>query len=185
MAITVRQTKLDGVVIIEPEVRGDTRGFFYESYRKQHLEDAGIHVDFVQDNHSKSVKGVLRGLHYQDMRQPLVKLVRCTVGAVLDVAVDLRSGSPTLGQWVAVELSADNHKQILVPVGFGHGFLVLSDAAELQYKCSDYYAAHTEGAIAWNDPDLNIDWGGIVAPILSTRDQAAISFKQYLANPAF
>ncbi len=185
MAIVVTQTKLDGVVMIEPEVRGDARGFFYESYRKQHLEKAGIQVDFVQDNHSKSAKGVLRGLHYQDMRQPLVKLVRCTAGAVLDVAVDLRVGSPTLGQWVAVELNADNRKQLLVPVGFGHGFLVLSESAELQYKCSDYYAADTEGAIAWNDPDLNIDWGGIITPTLSARDQVAMSFKQYLAAPAF
>lgn len=185
MAITVTQTKLNGVVLIEPEVRGDARGFFYESYRKQHLEDAGIHVDFVQDNHSKSAQGVLRGLHYQDMRQPLVKLVRCTAGAVLDVVVDLRSESATRGQWVAVELSAENRKQILVPVGFGHGFLVLSEVAELQYKCSDYYAAHTEGAIAWNDPDLGIDWGGIIAPTLSARDQVAMSFKHYLADPAF
>lgn len=185
MAITITQTKLAGVVIIEPEVRGDARGFFYESYRKQHLEQAGIYVDFVQDNHSKSVKGVLRGLHYQDMRQPLVKLVRCTQGAVLDVAVDLRVGSPTLGQWVAVELNAENCKQILVPVGFGHAFLVLSDVAELQYKCSDYYAAQTEGAIAWNDPDLNIDWGGISSPTLSARDQTAMSFKQYLDKPTF
>ncbi len=185
MAITITQTKLAGVVIIEPEVRGDARGFFYESYRKQHLEQAGIYVDFVQDNHSKSVKGVLRGLHYQDMRQPLVKLVRCTQGAVLDVAVDLRVGSPTLGQWVAVELNAENCKQILVPVGFGHAFLVLSDVAELQYKCSNYYAAQTEGAIAWNDPDLNIDWGGISAPTLSARDQTAMSFKQYLDKPTF
>ncbi len=185
MAITVTQTKLTGVVIIEPEVRGDARGFFYESYRRQHLDEVGIQVDFVQDNHSKSVKGVLRGLHYQDMRQPLVKLVRCTAGAVLDVAVDLRVGSPTLGQWVAVELNADNRRQILVPVGFGHGFLVLSESAELQYKCSGYYAAHTEGAIAWNDPDLNIDWGDLVTPTLSARDQVAMSFKDYLANPAF
>ena len=185
MAITITQTKLAGVVIIEPEVRGDARGFFYESYRKQHLEQAGIYVDFVQDNHSKSVKGVLRGLHYQDMRQPLVKLVRCTQGAVLDVAVDLRVGSPTLGQWVTVELNAENCKQILVPVGFGHAFLVLSDVAELQYKCSGYYAAQTEGAIAWNDPDLNIDWGGISSPTLSARDQTAMSFKQYLDKPTF
>ena len=185
MAITVTPTKLEGVVIIEPQVFGDSRGFFYESYRREHLEQAGIHVNFIQDNHSKSVKGVLRGLHYQDMRKPITKLVRCTQGHLLDVVVDLRVGSPTLGQWVAVELSADNRKQLLAPVGFGHGFLVLSDSAELQYKCSEYYYPETEGAIAWNDPDLAIDWGIDYAPILSARDQKAMSFKEYLSQPAF
>lgn len=179
------QTQLDGVIIIEPKVFGDERGFFYESYHQSRFVANGVTYNFVQDNHSRSAKGVLRGVHYQDMRAPLAKLVRCTLGRILDVAVDLRVGSPTLGQWVAVELSTENAKQLLVPVGFGHAFLTLSDFAEVQYKCSNYYAPETEGAIMWNDPDLAIAWGVPKPPILSKRDAEAMSFKEYLQNPKF
>jgi len=185
MSITLTPTALDGVVILSPTVRGDSRGFFYESYRKDILTKHGLHYDFVQDNHSRSSRGVLRGIHYQGAPAPQTKLVRCTLGHVLDVAVDLRMGSPTLGRWVAVELSAENCKQLLVPAGFGHAFLTLSDVAELQYKVDDYYAPQAEGAIQWNDPDLAIDWGTSTQPLVSARDAQASTFASYLKRPVF
>ena len=185
MSLTLTHTGLEGVVILEPRVFGDARGYFYESYRKDRLAALGLDITFVQDNHSRSERGVLRGIHYQGAPRPQLKLVRCTVGRILDVAVDLRVGSPTLGKHVTVELSADNRKQLLVPAGFGHGFLTLSDVAEVQYKCDDYYAPEAEGSIIWNDPDLAIPWGLSEAPSVSGRDAQASSFAAYLRNPVF
>lgn len=184
MGIHVIETQLKGVLIIEPEVFRDARGFFMESYNKRTFQAHGIAYEFVQDNHSRSAHKVLRGLHYQDMRAPQTKLVRCTLGQVWDVAVDLRVGSPTFGRWVGVELSAENARQLLVPIGFGHGFIVLSEVAEVQYKCDAYYEPAAEGVILWNDPDIGIAWP-LPDPILSSRDQGGISLKQYLQAPRF
>lgn len=184
MEFRLVSTELGGVCIIETDFPHDERGFFIESYHAERFQELGLTTTFVQDNHSRSRRGVLRGLHYQDMRSPQVKLVRCTRGAVFDVAVDLRVGSNTFGRWVGVELSDENMRQILVPVGFAHGFVVLSDVADLQYKCSSYYAPHAEGSVAWDDPDLAIRWP-IEAPLLSARDRAAQSLRAYQAQPAF
>ena len=160
------------VVLIEPKVFGDTRGFFFESFNQRAFNEAtGTDFQFVQDNHSRSSKGVLRGLHYQ-IRQPQGKLVRVVQGAVFDVAVDIRKNSPTFGQWVGVELSAENQRQLWVPPGLAHGFLVLSESAEFLYKTTDYYAPEHERCIAWNDPALAIAWPDIgMAPVLSGKDQ--------------
>ena len=171
------------VVLIEPKVFGDARGFFFESYNQRAFNEAtGTDFQFVQDNHSRSAKGVLRGLHYQ-LRQPQGKLVRVVQGAVFDVAVDIRKSSPTFGQWVGVELSADNHRQLWVPPGFAHGFLVLSESAEFLYKTTDYYAPQHERCIVWNDPALAIVWPDVgMAPCLSSKDQRGL----YLAEaPVF
>src|SRR5947199_7509247 len=149
--MTIRDTTLRGVVVIEPEVHGDDRGFFVETYNRRRYAELSVADEFVQDNHSRSKKGVLRGVHYQDRSAPMGKLVRCSAGAVLDVAVDLRVGSPTFGKWFAIELSAENWRQLFVPVGFGHAFLVLSQMADVEYKCTGYYANTAEGTIAWND----------------------------------
>jgi dTDP-4-dehydrorhamnose 3,5-epimerase len=172
------------VLLIEPDVFRDDRGFFFESYHKRRFAELGIEDEFVQDNHSRSMQGVLRGIHYQDMSAPMAKLVRCTLGRILDIAVDLRAGSPTFGRWSAAELSAQNMRQVLVPVGFGHAFLTLSDAAEVQYKCSGYYTPAAEGAIVWNDPDLAIDWP-IKAPVVSAKDRGAPTLEAYARQPAF
>lgn len=177
-------TALPGVIIIEPRVFQDARGFFFESYHAEKFAALGLNEMFVQDNHSRSLKGVLRGLHYQDMRAPMGKLVRCTVGAIYDVAVDLRVGSPTFGKWVGVELSAENFRQLWVPVGFGHGFCVMSEVAEVQYKCTGVYAPETEGVIQWNDPEIGIDWP-VTAPVISARDAAGQSLTAYGQSPAF
>ncbi|HET8632223.1 MAG TPA: dTDP-4-dehydrorhamnose 3,5-epimerase [Thermomicrobiales bacterium] len=184
MEIHVIPTKLDGAAIVETDFVQDERGFFVETYHQENYRRHGIVEEFVQDNHSRSARGVLRGLHYQDLTAPMTKLVRCTAGAILDVAVDLRVGSPTFGQWVAAELTAENKRQFLVPVGFGHAFLALTDGAEVQYKCSGYYTPSAEGAIRWNDPDLAIEWP-VADPILSARDRAAMSLQDYLRDPAF
>ena len=161
------------VVLIEPKVFGDARGFFFESFNQKAFNDAtGTNHQFVQDNHSRSSKGVLRGLHYQ-IQQPQGKLVRVVQGAVFDVAVDIRKSSPTFGQWVGEVLSADNHRQLWVPPGFAHGFMVLSETAEFLYKTTDYYAPVYERCIVWDDPDLAIDWPNIgMAPLLSAKDFA-------------
>ena len=161
------------VVLIEPKVFGDSRGFFFESFNQKAFNEAtGTNHQFVQDNHSRSAKGVLRGLHYQ-IQQPQGKLVRVAQGAVFDVAVDIRKSSPTFGQWVGEVLSADNHRQLWVPPGFAHGFMVLSETAEFLYKTTDYYAPVYERCIAWDDPDLAIDWPNIgMAPLLSAKDFA-------------
>lgn len=170
----VTPTALPDVLLLQPKVFGDTRGFFFESYnRKAFLQATGLDVDFVQDNHSRSAQGVLRGLHYQ-IQQPQGKLVRVTTGAVFDVAVDIRASSPTFGQWVGEELSAANQKILWVPPGFAHGFLVLSESAEFLYKTTDYYAPAYERAIAWNDPQIAIDWPLPFTPQLSAKDQAAV-----------
>ena len=155
----VIKTNIDGVLIIEPTVFGDSRGYFYESYNKQRFEETtGLDIDFVQDNQSKSCYGVLRGLHFQKPPYAQSKLVRCVRGRVLDVAVDIRRSSPTFGKYIAVELTEDNHRQLFIPHGFAHGFVVLSDEAIFQYKCDNFYHKESEGAIAWNDPEINIDW---------------------------
>jgi len=158
------------VLLLKPKVFGDERGFFYESFNQARFEDqVGRRVNFVQDNHSRSAKGVLRGLHYQ-IQQTQGKLVRVTEGSVFDVAVDLRKSSPTFGQWVGEILSADNKRQMWVPEGFGHGFVVLSDSADFLYKTTDYYAPQHERCIAWDDPDLAIDWQFDGMPSLSAKD---------------
>jgi len=170
--------KIPDVVLLEPKVFGDARGFFYESYNQRVFRDAtGIDPTFVQDNHSKSVKGVLRGLHYQ-IKQPQGKLVRVTAGAVFDVAVDLRKSSPTFGHWVGEILSDENKKEMWIPAGFAHGFLVLSDAAEFFYKATDYWAPEHERFLAWNDPTLAITWPLDGAPTLSAKDQQALPLAQ-------
>jgi dTDP-4-dehydrorhamnose 3,5-epimerase len=176
--MNVSATKIPDVLLIEPKVFGDDRGFFYESYnRKAFQQAAGVDVDFVQDNHSRSSRGVLRGLHYQ-IRQPQGKLVRVVKGEVLDVAVDLRRNSQTFGKWVASILSEENKRQMWVPEGFAHGFLVLSDFAEFLYKTTDYYSPENERCIRWDDPDLSIDWGYDAAPIVSEKDANGVAFQQ-------
>jgi len=177
--VNVIQTEIPDVLIIEPKVFGDARGFFYESFNQRAFEDAvGSKVDFVQDNHSRSSKGVLRGLHYQ-VQQAQGKLVRAVRGAVFDVAVDIRKSSATFGKWVGVELSEDNHRQLWVPPGFAHGFFVLSDSADFLYKTTDYYAPAHERCILWNDASLDIKWPDVgQAPALSTKDSAGLSMKQ-------
>lgn len=164
------KTKLEGVYILIPKVFGDHRGFFMESWSRRVMEEAGLFYDFVQDNHSLStVKGTLRGIHFQKGDKAQAKLVRCVRGAVLDVAVDLRHGSPTYKQWVGVELSEENKKQLLIPRGFGHGFVTLTDHVEFLYKADNYYAPEADGGVRWNDPDIGVDWG-ISEPILSEKD---------------
>ena len=164
-------TTIAEVKLIEPEVHGDHRGFFLESYHRQRLAELGIERDFVQDNHSRSRAGVLRGLHYQ-LGRPQAKLVRATRGRVFDVVVDLRRGSPSFGRWVGAELTEDNHLMLFSPEGFGHGFIVLSEVAEFQYKCSDYYAPDEERGIRWDDPTIAIDWPlDDTGPVLSDRDR--------------
>ena len=165
------KTKLEDVVIITPDVFGDHRGFFMESWSEHKMEEAGLHYNFVQDNHSmSSVKGTLRGIHFQKGDKAQAKLVRCVKGAVLDVAVDLRHESPTYKQWVAVELSAENKKQLMIPRGFGHGFVTLTDEVEFLYKADNYYAPEADGGIRWNDPEIGVDWG-VDKPILSAKDE--------------
>jgi dTDP-4-dehydrorhamnose 3,5-epimerase len=174
----VTPTSIPDVLIIEPKVFGDTRGFFYESFNQAAFLDAiGFNLSFVQDNHSRSGKGVLRGLHYQ-IQQPQGKLVRVVRGAVFDVAVDIRRSSPTFGQWEGVELSEDNHRQLWVPAGFAHGFLVLSDSADFLYKTTDYYAPEFERCIAWNDTAIGIEWPLQNEPQLSAKDQAGLLLSQ-------
>lgn len=164
------KTKLEGVYILIPKVFGDHRGFFMESWSRRTMEESGLYYDFVQDNHSLStVKGTLRGIHFQKGDKAQAKLVRCVRGAVLDVAVDLRHDSPTYKQWVGVELSEENKKQLLIPRGFGHGFVTLTDHVEFLYKADNYYAPEADGGIRWNDPDIGVDWG-IFDPILSEKD---------------
>ena len=167
------------VILIEPMVHGDNRGYFYESYNQKQFEEAtGLSPNFVQDNHSKSTKGVLRGLHYQLPPVAQSKLVRVVEGKVFDVAVDIRKGSPTLGQWTGEVLTSENKKQIWIPVGFAHGFITLSEVSELLYKTTDYYSSQFEFCISWDDPSLNINWQlhGIL-PSLSEKDKQGVEFK--------
>ena len=185
MDIQVKQTGLEGIVIIEPEFFQDHRGFFFESYHKKRLAEHGIDLDFVQDNHSRSGRCVLRGFHYQDKTAPQYRMVRCTVGEVWDVVVDLKPGSPTFGKWYGVALSADNKKQVLMAPHFAHGFVVLSDVAEIQYKCTGHHNPSAERSLAWNDPDVNVPWP-VRDPILSDRDRTSgMSLKEYTKNPFF
>ena len=165
------KTKLEGLIIIEPSVFADDRGFFMETYSKKVFADNGINVEFVQDNHSRSTKGVLRGLHFQKDPFAQDKLIRCTRGEVFDVAVDIRKDSPTFGQYEAILISEENKKMVFIPKGFAHGFLVLSDVADFQYKCSNFYNKESEGGLLWNDPELKIDWPQIENIILSEKDQ--------------
>jgi dTDP-4-dehydrorhamnose 3,5-epimerase len=180
----VTPTPIADVLILEPRVFGDQRGFFLESFNQRAFNAAtGTDFNFVQDNHSRSAKNVLRGLHYQ-LGQPQGKLVRVVRGAVFDVAVDIRPASPTFGQWFGLELSEENHRQLWVPPGLAHGFLVLSDSAEFLYKTTDYYAPEQERCIVWNDPVLGIVWpleGG--SPLLSGKDAAGLSFKEAVSAP--
>lgn len=164
------ETPLEGLYIIEPQVFEDDRGFFMETYNADKFADIGIHTVFKQDNHSRSAKGVLRGIHFQLPPKPMAKLVRCTRGRLWDVAVDLRRNSPTYRQWYGVELSEENKRMFYVPEGFGHGFYALEDC-DLVYKCSNTFDAELDGAIAWNDPEIGIDWP--IAPTLSNKDQVA------------
>jgi dTDP-4-dehydrorhamnose 3,5-epimerase len=176
--MNVIPTSIPEVMVIEPKVFGDARGFFYESFNATVFDAAvGRHVDFVQDNHSRSSKGVLRGLHYQ-IKQPQGKLVRVARGSVFDVAVDIRRSSPTFGKWVGVELSEENHKQLWVPEGFAHAFVVLSDTADFLYKTTDFYAPAHERCILWDDADLAIQWPAGLQPLLSAKDAKGLPLKQ-------
>lgn len=173
----IQPTAIPDVLIIEPKVFGDDRGYFYESFNARRFKElTGIAAHFVQDNHSRSVRNVLRGLHYQ-IRQPQGKLVRVVAGEVFDVVVDLRKKSPTFGHWVGVTLSAENKRQLWMPEGFAHGFVVTSDAAEFLYKTTDYWAPEHERTILWNDPAIGIQWPLTVEPILSGKDQAGTSLQ--------
>ena len=177
---------MEGPLLITPQVFGDDRGFFYESWNQRRFDEAvGKSTSFMQDNHSRSSRGVLRGLHYQLEPEPQGKLVRCTLGAIFDVAIDLRRSSATFGQWVGAELSAENHQQLWVPVGFAHGFLTLSDTAEVLYKASGFWNKGCERSIRWDDPDLAIAWPldqlGALQPVLAEKDAAAPSLAEALA----
>ena len=176
--MNVVKTKLEGVVVFEPTVFGDDRGFFLESYHQRHYAEAGIHVSFVQDNHSRSERGVLRGLHFQKTK-PQGKLVRVTHGEVFDVAVDINPYSKTFAQWISVNLSSENHKLLYVPPGYAHGFVVLSESADFQYKCTEFYDVSDEGGIAWDDATLNIEWP-IENPILSDKDLHLSSLNEHV-----
>ena len=184
MVVNITQTPIQNLLVIETKIFLDERGFFMESYSKKDFADAGITDEFVQENHSRSQKGVLRGMHFQDLEAPMTKLVRCTRGTIFDVAVDLRSNSRTYGQWFGVELSEENKKMFYVPVGFAHGFQNISDVADIQYKQTNYYLPHAEKSIAWNDPNIKIDWP-LPDPILSERDSKAMSFAEYRNAPIF
>jgi dTDP-4-dehydrorhamnose 3,5-epimerase len=182
----ITRTAIDGVLIIEPKVFGDERGFFFESFNQKAFDDAvGAHVEFVQDNQSRSARGVLRGLHFQMPPHAQGKLVRVTQGSVFDVAADIRPESPTFGRWVGVELTGQNHKQLWIPAGLAHGFLVTSESADFLYKTTDYYAPQSEGCVRWDDPRLAIEWplkGS--APSLSTKDAAAPRLEEAVLQAA-
>ncbi len=177
-------TPIPDLVVLELDCFRDERGFFMETWQKKDFAAAGLAAEFVQDNHSRSRRGVLRGMHYQDLTAPMAKLVRCSLGAVYDVAVDLRVGSPAFGRWFGVELTAENQRQIYVPIGFSHAFVALSAWAEIQYKQTGYYAPQAEKSVVWNDPEIGIRWP-IRDPFLSRRDAQAMSLRQYLQKPAF
>ncbi len=175
--IKVTRLDIEGLCVIEPAVHGDARGYFTETYNQRDMHEAGLDMVFVQDNQSMSKKGVLRGMHFQK-EFPQGKLVRVIRGAVFDVAVDLRRGSPTFGQWYGIELSAENKKQFYIPEGFAHGFLVRSEEAEFCYKVTDFYHPGDEVGLMWNDPDIGIEWGDVSDVLLSEKDQKLPSFKQ-------
>jgi len=184
MKTHVTETPLPGLVIVNIDHFQDERGFFIETWHKKDFAAAGLPFEFVQDSHSRSSYRVIRGLHYQDMRAPMAKLVRCTVGRILDVAIDLRVSSPTFGKWFSIELTAENKTQLFVPIGFAHGFAALSEVCEVQYRQTEFYRPETEGGLVWNDPDVGIEWP-FRDPILSVRDQNAPTLQDYLKKPAF
>lgn len=172
------ETYLDGVIVVEPKVFGDHRGWFMETYNNKVFLEAGIDINFVQDNQSFSAtKGTLRGLHYQMNPKAQTKLVRCTKGAIFDVAVDIRKGSPTYGKWFGIELTAENKKQLLVPKGFAHGFMTLTEDVEVQYKVDEFYAPECDRGIIWNDPSIGIEWPLDITPVLSEKDKIAPSLE--------
>lgn len=176
------KTEIEGLYVVEPKVFGDHRGFFMETWSERDFEQAGLNYHFVQDNHSYSaVKGTLRGIHFQKGEYAQAKLVRCVRGTILDVAVDLRPNSPTYKKWIAAELSAENKRMFLIPRGFGHGFVTLTDEVEFLYRCDNLYAPKQEGGIRWNDPELNIDWG-VEHPILSAKDEIAPFLKDAVTD---
>jgi dTDP-4-dehydrorhamnose 3,5-epimerase len=181
---TITPTRLEDVRLVRIDYYRDERGFFLENWTRRAFQEAGLGVDFVQDNHSRSHQGVLRGMHYQDLSAPMGKLVRCTVGSIFDVAVDMRVGSPTFGRWVGCELSEDNLDQLWVPPGFAHGFQVLSGSADVHYKCSGYYAPAAEGTLAWNDGEVGVAWP-LADPRVSERDGRGMSLEEYRRRPAF
>ena len=181
MEFTVEKTNIRDLVVITPEIFKDDRGFFTETYRKDKFTEFGLDMEFVQDNHSRSSKNVLRGLHFQ-WEPPMGKLMRVTQGAAFLVAVDIRIDSPTLGQWFGVEASVENRKQVYAPAGFARGFCVLSDFAEIQYKCTGIYSNKAESGILWNDPKIGIQWP-VTDPILSKKDEVAQPLDQWLARP--
>lgn len=179
----IEQTLLPDVLILTPRRFGDDRGWFVETFNAARVDEAGLSLAFVQDNHSMSARtGTLRGLHFQTPPHAQDKLVRCSKGAILDVAVDIRRGSPTYGKWVGVELSAENGRQLLVPKGFLHGFVTRAENTEVQYKCTDVYAPECDGGIRWDDPDIGIDWGLTGDPVLSAKDTIAPLLRDY-ASP--
>jgi len=182
--VTAKRTPIADVLHLEPVVYRDERGFFLETYNREHYRAAGVQLEFVQDNHSRSRKGVLRGFHYQDLSAPMAKLVRCSRGAILDAVVDLRVGSPSFGRTYVAELSDENQHQLLVPVGCGHAFLTLSEVADVEYKCSGYYVPTAEATVAWNDPEIALRWP-ISTPILSSKDARGMSLAAYRDRPAF
>lgn len=175
----VVKTPIEGVLLIKPQVFGDERGYFVETWQKERYEAAGINLPFVQDNHSKSTKGILRGLHFQK-QHPQGKLVMVSLGEVFDVAVDIRKGSPTFGKWFGAILNQENQNQLWIPPGMAHGFVVLSDVAHFHYKCTDFYHPGDEGSIRWNDPTIGIGWPYKEEPVLSAKDQIAPFFKDAL-----
>jgi dTDP-4-dehydrorhamnose 3,5-epimerase len=181
MKLTIESTHLNGIAVIRPEVFQDARGFFTEVYRADQFKELGLPTDFGQDNHSRSAKGVVRGLHFQ-WEPPMGKLMRVTFGTAFLVAVDIRKGSPTLGKWFGIEISADNKKQVWAPAGFARGFCVLSEFAEIQYKCTGIYNNKAESGILWNDPAIGIQWP-VKDPILSDKDAKAQTLAQWLASP--
>jgi dTDP-4-dehydrorhamnose 3,5-epimerase len=179
MVMKIHETPLKGVVVIEPRVFGDHRGWFMETYSDAKFQEAGIHLKFVQDNQSFSAaKGTLRGLHYQLNPKAQTKLVRCTRGAIFDVAVDIQKGSPTYGKWFGIELTAENKKQLLIPKGFAHGFMTLTEDVEVQYKVDELYAPECDRGILWNDASISIDWPIDIPPVLSEKDEKAPSLEE-------
>lgn len=177
------QTELEGVLIVEPAVFGDHRGWFMETYSEAKFREQGIALQFVQDNQSFSAtKGTLRGLHFQLQPKAQTKLVRCTKGAIFDVAVDIRRGSPSYGKWFGIELTAENKKQLLIPKGFAHGFMTLTEDVEVQYKCDELYAPECDGGILWSDPEIGIQWPLHIQPVLSAKDEKAPLLKDVHHN---
>ncbi len=184
MQVTLIETAIPEVLLIETVRFEDDRGFFMESFHKEAFEELGIPVNYVQENHSFSKNGVIRGIHYQDMTAPIGKLVRCTVGKILDVAVDLRVGSPTFGKYVKTILSEENNQLLYLPEGFGHAFLSMADRTEIQYKCTAYYSPSSERTLLWNDSKIGIEWG-ISNPSVSPKDNKGQTLDEYLKDPAF